>query len=136
MYQECLSLWRGEAYGGIPGPHAAMERTRLQDLRMTVVEEWASDMLRAGRQGELVTDLSAAVAEEPLREKLRWLLMLGLYRCDRQAHALAVYTETQRLLSRELGIEPSAELANLHQDILAGREVSACRDESRAPVAA
>ncbi|MBP5873171.1 hypothetical protein F3K24_43485, partial [Streptomyces sp. LBUM 1485] len=41
LYQECLSLWRGEAYGGIPGPHAAMERTRLQDLRMTVVEEWA-----------------------------------------------------------------------------------------------
>ncbi|MBP5888545.1 AfsR family transcriptional regulator [Streptomyces scabiei] len=136
LYQECLSLWRGEAYGGIPGPHAAMERTRLQDLRMTVVEEWASDMLRAGRQGEVVADLSAAVAEEPLREKLRWLLMLALYRCDRQAHALAVYTETQRLLSRELGIEPGAELANLHQDILAGREVAACRDESRAPVAA
>ncbi|MEU3096202.1 BTAD domain-containing putative transcriptional regulator [Streptomyces sp. NPDC006967] len=136
LYQECLSLWRGEAYGGIPGPHAAMERTRLQDLRMTVVEEWASDMLRAGRQGEVVADLSAAVAEEPLREKLRWLLMLALYRCDRQAHALAVYTETQRLLRRELGIEPGAELANLHQDILAGREVAACRDESRAPVAA
>ncbi|MFH8409799.1 BTAD domain-containing putative transcriptional regulator [Streptomyces sp. NPDC018019] len=133
LYQEGLSLWHGEAYGGIPGPHAAMERTRLQDLRMTVVEEWASDMLRAGRHGEVVADLTAAVAEEPLREKLRWLLMIALYRCDRQAHALAVYTETQRLLSRELGIEPGAELANLHQDILAGREVNACRDESRAP---
>jgi DNA-binding SARP family transcriptional activator len=132
LYQNALALWHGEAFGGIPGPRAAMERTRLQDLRMTVIEEWASDMLRAGRQGEVVADLSAAVAEEPLREKLRWLLMLALYRCNRQAHALAVYTETQRLLKHELGIEPGAELSGLHQDILAGREVAACRDQSRA----
>ncbi|WP_241253689.1 BTAD domain-containing putative transcriptional regulator [Streptomyces sp. W1SF4] len=73
--------------------------------------------------------MSAAVAEEPLREKLRWLLMLALYRCDRQAHALAVYTETRRLLNRELGIEPGTELSNLHQDILAGRAVTACREQ-------
>ncbi|WP_037883331.1 MULTISPECIES: AfsR/SARP family transcriptional regulator [unclassified Streptomyces] len=136
LYREALALWHGEAYAGIPGPFAAMERTRLQDLRMTATEEWASDMLKAGRHGEVVADLSAAVAEEPLREKLRWLLMLALYRCDRQAHALAVYTETRRLLNRELGIEPGAELSNLHQDILAGRAVTACRDRSSAPAPA
>ncbi|WP_050779490.1 BTAD domain-containing putative transcriptional regulator [Streptomyces sp. C] len=81
--------------------------------------------------------MSAAVAEEPLHEKLRWLLMLALYRCDRQAHALAVYTETRRLLNRELGIEPGTELSNLHQDILAGRAVTACREQppTQAPAA-
>ncbi|MFF4262413.1 BTAD domain-containing putative transcriptional regulator [Streptomyces virginiae] len=136
LYREALALWHGEAFAGIPGPFAAVERTRLQDLRMTATEEWASDMLKAGRHGEVVADLSAAVAEEPLREKLRWLLMLALYRCDRQAHALAVYTETRRLLNRELGIEPGAELSNLHQDILAGRAVTACRDRSPAPAPA
>ncbi|MFD5421641.1 BTAD domain-containing putative transcriptional regulator [Streptomyces sp. NPDC127069] len=137
LYREALGLWHGEAFAGIPGPYAAMERTRLQDLRMTVTEEWASDMLKAGRHGEVVADLSAAVAEEPLREKLRWLLMLALYRCDRQAHALAVYTETRRLLNRELGIEPGTELSNLHQDILAGRAVTACREQppAQAPAA-
>lgn len=119
-YEEALALWHGDAYSGVPGPFAAVERTRLRDLRLTAVEEWAADMLEAGRHAEAVTELSAAVGEEPLREKLRWLLMLTLYRSGRQAHALAVYTETRRLLNRELGIEPGAELRSLHQQILAG----------------
>ncbi len=119
-YEEALALWHGDAYSGVPGPFAAVERTRLRDLRLTAVEEWAADMLEAGRHAEAVTELSAAVEEEPLREKLRWLLMLTLYRSGRQAHALTVYTETRRLLNRELGIEPGAELRSLHQQILAG----------------
>lgn len=121
LYEDALGLWHGAAYSGVPGPFAVTERARLQDLRLTAVEEWAWDMLEIGRHAEAVTDLSAAVTEEPLREKLRWLLMLALYRCDRQAHALTVYTETRRLLQRELGIEPGAELRNLHQQILNGR---------------
>ncbi|MGW8380609.1 BTAD domain-containing putative transcriptional regulator [Streptomyces sp. ODS28] len=136
LYEEALSLWHGEAFAGIPGPFAAMERTRLHDLKTTAVEEWASDMLAAGRHGEVVADLSAAVAEEPLREKLTWLLMLALYRCDRQAHALSVYDGTRRLLGSELGIEPGAELRTLHQEILTGRaDTGATHREqhSRAP---
>ncbi|MGC4950367.1 BTAD domain-containing putative transcriptional regulator [Streptomyces sp. DT224] len=118
--ESALSLWHGEAHSGVPGPFAAMERTRLQDLRLTAVEEWAADMLEADRPVEAVTVLLGAVAEEPLREKLRWLLMAALYRCGRQAHALEVYAETRRLLRRELGIDPSAELRTLHQQILTG----------------
>lgn len=133
LYEDALALWHGEPFVGIPGPFAAMERTRLQDLRMTAIEEWASDMLQAGRHTEVVADLSEAAAQEPLREKLRWLLMLALYRCDRQAHALAVYTETRRLLSQELGIDPGVELRNLHQEILAGSAVSACREQPAPP---
>ncbi|MER7491516.1 BTAD domain-containing putative transcriptional regulator [Streptomyces pharetrae] len=120
LYEEALSLWRGEAYAAIPGPFAAMERTRLRDLRLTAVEEWAADMLAAGRHTEIAPELIRAVSEEPLREKLRWLLMLTLYRNGRQAHALRVYDEIRRLLSSELGIEPGAELSDLYQQILRG----------------
>ncbi|MFG3396479.1 AfsR/SARP family transcriptional regulator [Streptomyces parvus] len=122
--ESALSLWHGEAHSGVPGPFAAMERTRLQDLRLTAVEEWAADMLEADRPVEAVTVLLGAVAEEPLREKLRWLLMTALYRCGRQAHALEVYAETRRLLRHELGIDPSAELRTLHQQILTGSSVT------------
>ncbi|WP_306328990.1 AfsR/SARP family transcriptional regulator [Streptomyces venezuelae] len=118
--ESALSLWHGEAHSGVPGPFAAMERTRLQDLRLTAVEEWAADMLEADRPVEAVTVLLGAVAEEPLREKLRWLLMTALYRCGRQAHALEVYAETRRLLRHELGIDPGPELRSLHQQILTG----------------
>ncbi|GGW41964.1 hypothetical protein GCM10010503_17810 [Streptomyces lucensis JCM 4490] len=119
-YEQALSLWHGEAYSGVPGPFAAMERTRLRDLRLTAVEEWAADMLAVGRHAEVVTELTGAVSEEPLREKLRWLLILALCRSGRQAHALRLYEETRRLLSSELGIEPGADLRNLYQQILSG----------------
>ncbi|MGW7594639.1 AfsR/SARP family transcriptional regulator, partial [Streptomyces rubiginosohelvolus] len=118
LYEQALAGWRGEAFSRIPGPFAAMERDRLRDLRLTAVEEWAEDMLAAGRHAELVTELPTAVSEEPLREKLRWLLMLALCRSGRRVHALWTYEETRELLNKELGIEPGAELRTLYQQIL------------------
>ncbi|MCW5251165.1 AfsR/SARP family transcriptional regulator [Streptomyces sp. SHP 1-2] len=129
LYERALSLWRGEAYAGVPGPFAAMGRTRLRDLRLTAVEEWAAGLLEAGRPAEPVAELTGAVADEPLREKLRWLLILALYRSGRQAHALRVYEETRRLLSTELGIEPGAELRSLHRRILSGQPEQPDRPE-------
>ncbi|GGV19679.1 hypothetical protein GCM10010260_69490 [Streptomyces filipinensis] len=120
LYEQALSHWHGEAFSRVPGPFAAMERTRLRDLRLAAVEEWAEDMLAAGRHTELVTELPQTVSEEPLREKLRWLLMLALYRSGRRVHALWVYEETRELLIRELGIEPGADLRTLYQQILSG----------------
>jgi DNA-binding SARP family transcriptional activator len=120
LYEQALALWHGEAYSAVPGPFAAMERSRLQDLRLTALEEWAADMMAAGRHAEMITELTGAVSEEPLREKLRWLLILALYRSGRQAQALRTYEETRQLLSSELGIEPGADLRTLYQQILAG----------------
>ncbi|MFR9776100.1 BTAD domain-containing putative transcriptional regulator [Micromonospora sp. MS34] len=120
VYQSALRLWRGEAYFGVPGPFAAVERTRLQEQRLTVVEELAELLLDLHRAADAVTVLSAAVAKEPLREKLRGLLMLALYRSGRQADALSLYRQTRQLLREELGIEPVLELRDLHNQILAG----------------
>ncbi|MEV0675046.1 BTAD domain-containing putative transcriptional regulator [Actinosynnema sp. NPDC050436] len=115
-----LHLWRGDAYAGVPGPFALVERARLRDVRLTAVEEWAADMLGLDRRAEVVEVLTGAIAEEPLRERLPALLMLGLYRCGRQAHALEVYRRTRVLLADELGIEPGEQLTRLHERILAG----------------
>jgi DNA-binding SARP family transcriptional activator len=119
--RSALSLWRGEAYAGVPGPFATVERARLHELRSAAVEELAYDMLVTGQHGEVIEVLANAVADEPLRERLRWLLMLALYRCGRQAHALQVYSQTRRLLLEELGIEPGTELRELHEKILCGQ---------------
>ncbi|MCF3172478.1 hypothetical protein IPZ61_03935 [Streptomyces sioyaensis] len=46
--------------------------------------------------------------------------MLALYRSGRETEALAVYADVRRLLDDELGVDPSAALLELQQQILAG----------------
>lgn len=131
QYATSLGLWRGEALAGIPGPYAMLERTRLNEIRFAAVEEWIALLVGAGRSEEAVVAASDAVAQEPLREKLWYLLMLGLHRCGRQAHALRAYRDARRLFSEELGIEPGPELRVLHARILAGGRRTTCRRGGR-----
>ncbi|MEV5665904.1 AfsR/SARP family transcriptional regulator [Streptomyces flaveolus] len=120
MLGKALGLWRGDALAGVPGPFAALERSRLREMRFSAAEDWIAGMIAAGRSEEAIVVTSEAVAQEPLREKLRWLLMLALYRSGRQAHALQAYGEARCHLRDELGIEPGSELQELHARILAG----------------
>ncbi|NUS14423.1 MAG: hypothetical protein HOY69_24000 [Streptomyces sp.] len=115
-----LGLWHGDAYAGVPGPHAEIERVRLTEARMMAVEEWAGLLLAAGWYNQVIPALIGHIGHEPLRERLRSLLMLALYRCGRRAHALDVYRETRELLMNELGVEPGPELTALHEQILNG----------------
>jgi hypothetical protein len=85
---------------------------------MTVMEETAEAELAVGRHRELLGELQTWVAENPLDERLRGHLMLALYRCGRQADALAAYRQGRELLVEELGIDPSHELRELEGRIL------------------
>jgi DNA-binding SARP family transcriptional activator len=117
--ESALGLWRGVvAFAGVPGPFAETERVRLGELRSAVSEERADAMLGLGRHEEILADLTAMVAENPLRERMRGLLMLALYRSGRQAEALRVFAEGRRVLAEELGIDPGAELSRIHQQVL------------------
>src|SRR5438045_3874253 len=74
--------------------------------------------LMLGRHQSLVSDLESLASRHPLRERLRALLMLALYRSGRQAEALRVYADTRRRLVDELGIEPGQLLQELERSIL------------------
>ncbi|CAM3830398.1 BTAD domain-containing putative transcriptional regulator [Kibdelosporangium persicum] len=119
---EALSLWRGEALAGIPGPFAAQERTRLTESWLRAAEASAKARLELGQHVELAADLGTLVREHPLRESLRELLMLALARSGRHAEALAVFQETRETLLRELGTGPGPGLRQVHAEILAGNE--------------
>jgi DNA-binding SARP family transcriptional activator/Flp pilus assembly protein TadD len=116
--QTALAQWRGVAFAGVPGPFAETERIRLGELKSAAEEEKADALIALGRHEEILADLTVMVTEHPLRERMRGLLMLALYRSGRQAEALRVFGEGRKVLAEELGIDPGAELSRIHQQVL------------------
>jgi DNA-binding SARP family transcriptional activator len=115
---EALALWRGPALVEFAEPFAAAEARRLEELQLSLTEEWIEAQLALGRGAEAVGEIEALIARQPLRERPRGQLMLALYRSDRQAEALAAYQDARRVLSEELGIDPSPALRELERRIL------------------
>ena len=91
----------------------------MEERRWAAFEERVDAELALGRHADLVSELEAAVAEQPLRERLHGQLMLALYRCGRQAEALEAFRRARRTLVEEIGVEPGAELRALQEAILA-----------------
>ena len=117
--REALALWHGPPLADLAyAAFAQAEIGRLEELRLTALEQRFEADLALGRHAELVSELEALVASEPLRERLRGQLMLALYRCGRQAEALEAYQAARRVLVDELGIEPGRPLQQLEGAIL------------------
>jgi DNA-binding SARP family transcriptional activator len=113
-----LGLWQGSALSGVPGPWADIERARLNELRLTAIEERIELTLALGDHHQVVAQLARLIREYPLRERFRGQLMVALYRCGRQAEALAEFAEARHVLAEELGIEPGPGLRRLQQQVL------------------
>lgn len=117
-----LELWRGEPLAEFGFElFAQAEIARLTELRITAVEDRAEADLALGRHAALCGELSQAVTEQPLRERLWSQLIRALYRCGRQADALAAYTRLRDQLAELLGIDPSPELVKLNEAVLTQR---------------
>ncbi|MFJ1637185.1 AfsR/SARP family transcriptional regulator [Streptomyces sp. NPDC088256] len=136
LLNKALGLWDGEALASVPGPYAENQRTRLEEWRLQLTESRLDLDLEVGCHAEAVSELTALTAAHPLRERLRELLMIALYRSGRQAEALAVYADTRRLLADELGVDPRPELAQLQQRILRADEELARPADEPAPAPA
>ncbi|HET8988257.1 MAG TPA: AfsR/SARP family transcriptional regulator, partial [Humibacillus sp.] len=118
--REALALWRGEALTDIADePFAASEIRRLDELRLRAAELAIEADLAAGRNGAVIAELEALAAQHPLRERLHAQRMLALYRSGRQSEALEAYRTARAALVEQVGVEPGAELRQLHAAILA-----------------
>jgi DNA-binding SARP family transcriptional activator len=118
LIRAALALWRGTALAEFGEPFAVVESARLEELRLSSVEDRIDADLALGRHAAVVGELDALVAGNPLRERLWGQLMLARYRSGRQAEALAAYRQLRELLTTELGIEPSPALRELEHQIL------------------
>ncbi len=123
LLREALSLWRGAPLqdGGL-GESAAAEPviTRLEGLRLVATEDRYEAELRLGGGADLVAELTEQVARNPVRERLVAALMRALATAGRAAEALVVFQNAREALADTLGVDPSAELSELHVALLRG----------------
>ncbi|MFG2132168.1 BTAD domain-containing putative transcriptional regulator [Streptomyces sp. NPDC048751] len=131
-----LALWNGPALTGVTEQLAEAEGTRMEEARLCAVEHHTEAALALGRHTETVPGLTRQVALHPVRERLRGQLMTALYRCGRQADALALYEEGRHVLAEELGIDPGPALRTLYEEILRGTLAAPAAPERAAGTAA
>ncbi|GDY31739.1 AfsR/SARP family transcriptional regulator [Gandjariella thermophila] len=128
---EALALWRGAALAGVStGPQLSAHVVRLEEARLHVLETKFEAQLRLGQHRDLVSELKETTRTHPTHEGFVRQLMVALDRCDRRAEAIAEYRRLRGLLHEQLGVEPSASLKRLHQELLV---TSAAPDRAPSP---
>jgi DNA-binding SARP family transcriptional activator len=117
--REGLSLWRGPALADLADESFAQAPIgRLDELRLAAIERRIEAELELGHHSEAVAELGELANAHPLRERLRELLMVALFRSGRQVEALEVYRSTRQELVAAYGVEPGPGLQRLEEAIL------------------
>ncbi len=120
LYRSALACWRGPAFGEL-AEEVWMRAlaVRLDELRLTVTEEWVECRLAIGGDGSLTGDLEGLVASHPLRERFLRQLMVALYRDSRRAEALRRANQFRTLLRDDMGLDPSPAMLAVESQVLA-----------------
>ena len=117
--RDALGLWRGPAFADLAFESFLQDEiARLDELRLTALEDRLEAEIELGRHDEVIADAAALGSQHPDRERLCRLLMLALHRAGRQQEALDAYEATRRALDEQWGLEPAAETRALQTMIL------------------
>jgi len=120
LLSSALALWRGEPLADIHSEQVrSLDVTRLVERRLYVLGQRIDADLALGRHAELISELRELTTLHPLNEEFAAQLVLALHKSGRRAHALETYRRTRQVLVDEIGVEPSARLHNVHQQVLA-----------------
>jgi DNA-binding SARP family transcriptional activator/Tfp pilus assembly protein PilF len=120
LLAEALGLWRGPLLADVPpSPLIVSYADLAAERRLDATELRIEADLGCGRAAQVVAELRGLIAEYPLREKLRALLMRALEEAGRRAEAFEAYAQARRVISDELGVGPGNELQRLHAELLA-----------------
>ncbi|MET9517614.1 BTAD domain-containing putative transcriptional regulator [Streptomyces sp. NPDC002994] len=119
LLADALAVWRGPAYAEFADEEfTRAARELLEEQRLTALEEQAEARLDLGEHALVADELGDLVALHPLRERLRTAHVRALYLAGRQSAALTSYADLRERLADSLGLDPSPQLAALHQAIL------------------
>ncbi|GIH05768.1 SARP family transcriptional regulator [Rhizocola hellebori] len=116
--REALALWQGPALAGMTGRTIEAASARLNEHRLTALENCLELELQQGRCAPNVPELVELVTAHPLRERMVGLLMRALHGTGRKSEALQAYDRLRRHLADELGLDPGSQLQELHTSLL------------------
>ncbi|WP_205829687.1 MULTISPECIES: BTAD domain-containing putative transcriptional regulator [unclassified Microbispora] len=117
--RRALDLWSGEALEDVHAHYVTGVRELWNDRRLSAYERLVEGELAAGRHGDLLDELAAQVAANPLREKLNGHLVLALHRAGRQPDALAAARAYRTALADEQGLDPGHAFTEMERAVLA-----------------
>ncbi len=119
LLNAAIDLWHGDVMADLRDFEFVQPYADRLTQQLVDAQECSFDAeLVLGNHAGIVDAISAAIAAHPLRERLHAQRMLALYRCGRQAEALASYTSLRDMLVDELAIEPNQQIQDLHRQIL------------------
>ncbi len=116
LLSQAVELWRDPPLADLP---AVPARERLLGQRKDTQDALTDARLAAGEHRQMLTDLRAVVAADPLHEHAWAQLITALYRSGARTEALAAFGRLRMTLISAYGIDPGPELQDLHQRVLA-----------------
>ncbi len=120
LLTQACGLWRDPPLIDLPDtPVMRLTAGALLEQRRDA-REWLVDArLALGQHHDVLEQIRAVIAADPLAEHSHVQLMLALYRCGRKSAALAAYTRLRDLTTREFGQDPGPEAQALLRQMLA-----------------
>ncbi len=119
VLRSALDLWRGAALEDFAyDDFAQFDAARLEDLRLTALEDRIEADIRGGNHRTAIGELDQLVIEHPHRERFVGQQMIALYRLGRPADALRSLERHRKAIGEELGIDPSPELKRIEEQVL------------------
>ncbi|MGW0434028.1 AfsR/SARP family transcriptional regulator [Micromonospora sp. NPDC003197] len=118
MFDEAITLWRGEPFAQLDTPWFNTMREVLERERRAAEADRTDVALRCGQHAAILPDLLRRIQEQSLDERLTGQVMLALYRAGRQAEAIDYYQRLRRELAEVTGVDPGPELQETYLRIL------------------
>ncbi|MFL1429437.1 MULTISPECIES: AfsR/SARP family transcriptional regulator [unclassified Nocardiopsis] len=119
VLEQALSLWSGPALGNVNcGPLLRRYTTHLEEQRSAALELRIAADMELGRYRHLIPELKSLVVAQPLNEWLHSQLIKALHQLNRRGEALRAYQDLRRILTEELGLDPSPEVQRIQQHVL------------------
>ncbi|MDF3051615.1 MAG: AfsR/SARP family transcriptional regulator, partial [Pseudonocardia sp.] len=118
LLDDALRLWRGPAFGEFADGFAAVSAARLEELRVSALEDRAALFVQSGAATDAIATAREVMAREPLRQRPVELLMRALHADGRPGEALEAFRAYRALLADELGLDPGPDLRDVEAQIL------------------